>query len=128
MYNIHVILKNQPGSLAEFGRTLGENGIGLEGGGVFSIDSESSHANFLVENGEAAQEILIKAGFKVLSISQPVIRKLKQEKPGELGNITNTIALAGINILVQYSDHNNRLILVTDNDKLANEVTIDWAV
>ncbi|MBT0725334.1 amino acid-binding protein [Rosenbergiella sp. S61] len=128
MYNIHVILKNQPGSLAEFGKILGENGIGLEGGGVFSTDSISSHANFLVENGEAAQEILIKEGFKVLSISQPIIRKLKQEKPGELGSITNAIALAGINILVQYSDHNNRLILVTDNDKLAREVTIDWAV
>jgi len=128
MYNINVVMSNQPGSLANFGKVLGKNGIGLEGGGVFCIDKEFSHANFLVENGEKTKEILSKEGFNIISLSKPVIRKLKQEKPGELGSIANALSQAGINILVQYSDHNNRLILVTDNDKLASEVTIDWAV
>jgi len=128
MYNIHVVLSNQPGSLAKFGIVLGHHGIGLEGGGVLSANKELSHANFLVKNGEKAKEILMKEGFNVISLSKPVIRKLKQEKPGELGSIANALFQAGINILVQYSDHNNRLILVTDNDKLASEVTIEWAV
>ncbi len=35
MYDIHVILSNSPGSLGAMGMALGNNGVGLEGGGVF---------------------------------------------------------------------------------------------
>jgi hypothetical protein len=46
MYDIHVIFENAPGELARFGQLLGNNGVGLEGGGVFGVD-----AHFLVEEG-----------------------------------------------------------------------------
>lgn len=127
MYDIHVILSNIPGSLASLGHVLGINDVGLEGGGVFSTP-ETGHAHFLVEDGEKARRVLADAGFEVRNLCRPLIRKLPQERPGELGEIADTIALNGINILVQYSDHRNRLILLTDDDTRADEVTRKWAI
>lgn len=127
MHDIHIILKNSPGELSRFGEILGKNGIGLEGGGVFAHENHS-HAHFLVEDGERARDVLTDNGFEVKSIVSPLIRKLKQEQPGELGAIAKALADKGVNIIVQYSDHENQLILVTDNYTLAEYATIDWAV
>lgn len=127
MHDIHIILKNSPGELARFGEVLGKNGIGLEGGGVFDHENQS-HAHFLVEDGERASDILTENGFEVKGVTSPLIRKLKQEQPGELGAIAKALADKGVNIIVQYSDHDNQLILVTDNYTLAENATIDWAV
>ncbi|MGG5838165.1 amino acid-binding protein [Huaxiibacter chinensis] len=122
MYDVHVIFDDIPGELARFGQLLGRNGVGLEGGGVFGVE-----AHFLVEEGEKARTVLEEAGFNVQSVRPPVIRKLRQARPGELGEIAAALASKGIAVLVQYSDHANRLILLTDNDKLAAEITARWA-
>ncbi|MBS3049651.1 amino acid-binding protein [Enterobacter mori] len=122
MYDVHVVFKNTPGELARFGQLLGRNGVGLEGGGVFGTD-----AHFLVEEGEKARHVLLEAGFDVRSVREPVIRKLKQARPGELGEIAAALAAQGVSILTQYSDHANHLILLTDNDKLAAVITEPWA-
>lgn len=122
MYDVHVIFDDIPGELARFGQLLGRNGVGLEGGGVFGVE-----AHFLVEEGEKARTVLEEAGFNVQSVRPPVIRKLRQARPGELGEIAAALALRGISVLTQYSDHANRLILLTDNDKLAAEITARWA-
>lgn len=122
MYDVHVIFNDTPGELARFGQLLGRNGIGLEGGGVFGLT-----AHFLLEEGERARRVLLEAGFQVQAVRSPLIRRLKQEQPGELGAIAARLAENGISLHTQYSDHANRLILLTDNDKLAAEVSREWA-
>lgn len=54
------------------------------------------------------------------------IHVILRNSPGELGNIAFALSERGINILVQYSDHDNRLILLTDNNELAAQVTGQW--
>jgi len=122
MYDIHLTFAEDRHALARFGQLLGQNGVGLEGGGLFGRE-----AHFLVEEGEKAHRLLLEAGFQVLAVRKPLIRRLKQERPGELGAIAARLAENGITLLTQYSDHANRLILLTDNDKLAAEVTTEWA-
>ena len=55
------------------------------------------------------------------------MRHLQQEVPGQLGAIAYALAKAGVNIITQYSDHANRLILVVDDPAKADSVTSDWA-
>ncbi len=81
MYDIHVILSNTPGSLGAMGIALGNNGVGLEGGGVFTTP-DAGHAHFLVEDGETARRVLTEAGFTVSDVCRPLIRKLPRERPG----------------------------------------------
>jgi hypothetical protein len=126
MFDIAIALPGQPGSLAHFGEALGAAGVSLEGGGVFTVDGVGC-AHFLVENGEAARAALQRAGLGTATVRPVLIRRLKQDVPGQLGAIARALGEAGVNIEVQYSDHANRLILVVDDMETAEQVTSEWA-
>jgi hypothetical protein len=126
MFDIHVLLSDRPGSLARFGQTMGQAGVSLEGGGVFSVDA-TGHAHFLVQDGRLAQSAAEGAGLEVVAVRPVLIRRLKQDLPGQLGAIAAALAEVGVNIITQYSDHSNQLILVVDDFQKADEATRDWA-
>lgn len=125
MKDLEILLENKPGSLALLGETLGKHNISLEGGGVFQ-DGRYSIAHFLVEDAEKAKDILQFVGIKVLKINEVLIQKLRQNVPGQLGTFGRRLADAGINILVQYSDHANQLVVVVDDIEKGKLVSEQW--
>lgn len=126
MHDVAIELPGRPGSLARFGEVLGAAGVSLEGGGVFTVNGVG-YAHFLVDDGEAARLALDQAGLGPATVRPVLVRRLKQEVPGQLGSIARALADAGVNIETQYSDHNNRLILVVDDMEAADRATSDWA-
>ena len=125
MEDIEILLENKPGSLALMGETLGKNKISLEGGGVFQM-GEVSIAHFLVEEAERAKVVLAGVGIKVVKISDVIIQQLRQDIPGQLGMFCRKLANTNVNILTQYSDHSNQLIVVVDNYEEGKKVSEEW--
>lgn len=126
MDDLTIELEDRPGALAELGEALGTAGVSVEGGGVFTVGSRAV-AHFLFRDGEAARGVLSAAGIRVTACREVLIRRLDQERPGQLGAIMRTLAAAGVNIEVQYSDHDHRLILLVDDPRTAAAVTASWA-
>lgn len=125
MKDLEIILQNKAGTLALLGETLGKNKISLEGGGVFS-NGEYAIAHFLVEEADRAKEILAQSGITVIKVNDVIIQKLRQDVPGQLGLFCRRLANANINILIQYSDHSNQLIVVVDHYEKAKQVSDEW--
>lgn len=125
MFDLEFNLENRPGALAELGEAMARAGIPIEGGGAFS-NGGTAIAHFLFRDGDAAARAAKDAGIEVAMIRKPIIRKLKQGTPGQLGAISRALAEAGVNILVQYSDHHNQLVLVCGDEELARNATTEW--
>lgn len=104
---------------------MGKAGISIEGGGVFTVGSEG-HAHFLVAEGGRAREAALAAGLEVLAVREVLVRRLDQERPGQLGAIGKCLGEAGVNIVTMYSDHANCLILVTEDRQRAEAATEAW--
>ncbi|MBD9529828.1 amino acid-binding ACT domain-containing protein [Paracoccus sp. PAR01] len=126
MDDLEFDLPNTPGALADLGEAMGRAGIAFEGGGVFA-HGDRAIAHFLFRDGQAARRVAEVAGIRVVALRQPLICRLKQGTPGQLGQISRALAKAGVNILCQYSDHDNRLILICDDPEKAAAVTASWA-
>ena len=125
MWDLEIGLENRPGALAEMGETLGEAGVSVEGGGCWLFDGRAV-AHFLFADGEAGRTALEAKGIEVRAVREVLAVRLKQAVPGQLGKIGRAMANAGVNIEVQYSDHNNQLILVVDDMDKGRAVCEAW--
>ena len=125
MYDLTIRLNHKPGSLADMGEALGKAGVSIEGGGAFAVNNEGI-AHFLFEDGTTAQNALEQSGIEVLACRKVLVQKLRQDIPGQLGQLTRRMANAGVNIEVLYSDHSHQLILVVDDYARGEQVSLQW--
>lgn len=114
MYDIEVPAPEGAASLARIGRALGGAGVGLEGGGMWGAT-----AHYLVADGRAAAAALRNAELGPVAVRPALIAELDADVPGALGRLMERLAAAGVNLLVQYSDHGNRKVLVVDDPDAA---------
>jgi hypothetical protein len=125
MKDLEITLEHRPGALAEMGEALGAAGVSVEGGGVF-VANGIGVAHFLVADADAARVALEAAGIHVVAVHDVLIQKLRQDEAGQLGKIARRMAEAGVNITVQYSDHDHNLILVVDDAARGRAVSEAW--
>ena len=125
MKDLTIELENRPGALAEMGEALGRAGVSVEGGGVFVVNGVGV-AHFLFTDGAAARKALEAAGIRVVAERDVLVQRLHQGQPGQLGKISRRMAEAGVNIEVQYSDHDHQLILVVDDLAKGKAVSEAW--
>lgn len=99
----------------------------MEGGGVFVAD-DIGIAHFLIADHQAATaaDALRRAGIEVVAVHDTVLARLRQDVPGQLGELCERLAAAGVNITAQYSDHEGQLILVVDKHAHAQPVLDTW--
>ena len=97
-------------SLARIGAVLGAAGVGLEGGGMWA-----GQAHYLVADGEAARTALAAAGIPVLAVHATLQVPLDADVPGALGRMMHQLGDAGVQVQVQYTDHDGRKVLVVDD-------------
>ena len=126
MKDLAIELENRPGALAEMGEALGSAGVSIEGGGAWVV-GDRCVAHFLFHDGAAARRALDAVGIPVLDERDVVVVRLKQGVAGQLGLLARRMSEAGVNITVQYSDHDHQLILVVDDPAKAQAVAQAWA-
>jgi hypothetical protein len=125
MQDLEIELENRPGALAEMGEALGRAGVSVEGGGVWVVGGKGI-AHFLVTDGDAGRAALEAVGIRVLAVRDVLVQRLNQAEPGQLGKIARELAETGVNIEVQYSDHDHQLILVVDDMEKGRAVSEAW--
>jgi hypothetical protein len=126
MFDVTIEFDDRPDGLAVAGEALGQAGISVEGGGLFTVKGKEV-AHFLVEDGLAAQRVLAVAGIPVTAVRDVLTRRLDQAAPGQLGAITRAVTEAGARIDVLYSDHDRQLILLTSDQTIAAAATRAWS-
>ncbi len=114
MFDIEISALDGADSLARIGRTLGEAGVGLEGGGMWS-----GVAHYLVADAAAAIDALTTAGLGPVIAREVLIANLDADVPGALGRMMHRLTQAGIVLHGQYSDHDNRKVLIVNDVKAA---------
>lgn len=117
MFDVEIPAPDGATSLLRIGATLGAAGVGLEGGGMWS-----GVAHYLVSDGEVAAKALRDKGFRGVTVTPVAVVDLDADVPGALARMMGKLVDAGVVLHGQYSDHDNRKVLIVDDVDAAYDV------
>ncbi|GGB26855.1 amino acid-binding protein [Flexivirga endophytica] len=117
MFDVEIPAPDGATSLLRIGNTLGAAGVGLEGGGMWS-----GAAHYLVSDGEVAVKALRDNGFHEVAVTPVAVVELGADVPGALAGMMGELVDAGVVLHGQYSDHDNRKVLLVDDVDAAYDV------
>lgn len=112
--------------LAQTSLALGSAGISIESGGNKVINGVGV-GHYLFASDAPVVDVLRQHGIEVVAERETIMLRLDQETPGQLGKAIRLMAVAGVNIVAQYSDHDNQLVLVVDDMTVARAASSSWA-
>jgi hypothetical protein len=111
--DLSISLPDQPGALANAAKALGAAGVNIEGlaglGG-----GGTGHIHLLVEDAAAARSALEGAGVTIEGEREAVVVDA-QDQPGELGELADKIAAAGVNLAACYAATRTRIVFSSDD-------------
>ncbi len=111
--DLTIALEDRPGTLATMGELLGSAGINIEGI-CGAQDGGQSVVHILVENSPAAREVLETGGFTVTGVRDVFVLNI-EDRPGALGELSQKLAEAEVNIELCYLASGTRLVLGVDD-------------
>jgi hypothetical protein len=112
--NFTVILKDQPGELAELGEATGKAGINMLGMSALTGEGRGV-INILVENANLARAALDAAGFGIADEQEALVVDV-HDRPGTLGEMARELAEAGVNIELLYSTFSGVRVAIVSDD------------
>jgi hypothetical protein len=111
--DLTVILEDRPGTLADMSEALGSAGINIDG--VCGITQQGKgDIHILVEDAAGARQVLEANGMDVSAEREVLVMEV-EDQPGALGEISRSLANAGVNIEFIYAATHTRLVMAVDD-------------
>jgi hypothetical protein len=112
-YDFTIAVPNSKGSLATLAEELGREKINIEG--ICAVEHNGSIIFHLLTTDKAATSgAIAKVGYKVVRETEVIVERIENH-PGMLGQVTRSLAYAGINLTTVYLATDTRLVLGCDN-------------
>jgi hypothetical protein len=112
--DVTLYLDDLPGELARVANLLGNAGVNIEGYCAVTSGGGRAAIHLLVEDEAATFDALAAAGIEVAS-EQEVAVVAVEDRPGVLGEITQKLADANVNLTLTYLATNTRMVFAADD-------------
>jgi len=112
--DLTVFMTDQPGELGRLGQALGRRGVNIEGFCALIGGGGMGEVHILVEDDEGAFSALAEAGIDVASEQEVAVVEVDEDRPGILGEISQVLAGADVNISLAYLATRTRVVIASD--------------
>ncbi|MDH4169552.1 MAG: ACT domain-containing protein [Acidimicrobiia bacterium] len=112
--DILVHVDDEPGALARVGHALGAAGVNIEGMCAVTNGGGAAEVHLLVDDPAPAYGALERLGVEVVLDREVAVVTVKDE-PGVLGEVTERLSEAGVNLSLAYLATGTRLVLAADD-------------